>query len=436
MLGERLVHLRDALWSGADSNVLWVGAGYSALVAQLPSWREFLMDAANLIADNDEKAFAIAMVSQGRLRLGAEHIADQLGFNLQRLLRSKFAHVGRPSALIDPRWATTIVTTNYDLLLDHQFGMFARVSARNPDDLFNPGSKLVKIHGSIDDPETCVVSIKHYTRAYDATLEWFLFFLFQSRSVVFVGTSLDRSEPWVPILAKLRRVYPVKNLGPPHYALLAVPSNQEANERGKEMARDFGIVVIPYIPDHNAAAPHSVVHDIMQYLRKEPEGQLRCEDHVLRQAEELFRGESEARDKGRGTSANFVERRDNIALGAVEWVIERGKLGAQDSARCRDLTMNVLFDLLGAEQLIRLEEFNDTTVRMQRVVMKLTWSDLSQLLKLSKPVAKLQKERPEIASILAPLCSFLRLELETRTKNLSASDPRRTKAASLVGDLQ
>ena len=394
------------------------------MVGGLPTWSVFLADCAKNIADPEEYEFAQSMLGAKRYLLAAEHIAEQIGDKLSTILERTFLNESRlinvKKNLIDPRWSSTVVSTNYDLILDNTLGGYTRVSVKNARDLFLRGSKLVKIHGSVDEPETCVVSIRQYTRAYDNSLEWFLFNLFQSKSVFFIGTSLDKSEPWAPILRRIKSVSTDdvgRFTGITHYAVLAVRDDDEARRRGKILMREFGIEIIPYIPNKESNNPHEIVEEILQYLQvpDPPKGTKvpTVADYMIKKAE-WFYNHASANEVVDLRSFISQQNRIRAAFGILNWVHSRGSF-PEHRLRIKSIVLNVLFDILftNSHQLEKnIRAFQDTLLFYSEALD--LFSDYAALKKIA---TKVLSANP-LPRVSMPLLELVRQGLsDTRIAN-------------------
>ena len=152
-----------------------------------------------------------------------------------------------------------LITTNYDTLIEHCLSFHdAVLPSSGIDSLLASRPKIVKIHGSVDRPDTCVASVTNYAKTYDNNLEWYLTHVFSTRTVIFIGSSMNESELFFRVLRFLKANRRVLH---PHYCILSVPDDIAANAHGRRLQR-YGIVTIPFIPDPT----YTFIDEIFDFL--------------------------------------------------------------------------------------------------------------------------------------------------------------------------
>lgn len=165
-----------------------------------------------------------------------------------------------PIARLHPRM---VVTTNYDRVIDQTMPWLVPLLPNTfRQNAFRDEDVLLKLHGTIEKPESWVLTRFQYATAYRELLWSELRDLFANQTVLFVGCSLGTDM----FLDALRTMPPGR--APRHYAILHVRSNDEATARGEELER-LGILVIPYITDdHDHTIVERILHEIRPPLQK------------------------------------------------------------------------------------------------------------------------------------------------------------------------
>jgi hypothetical protein len=259
---ERLDALTEAILQEPDDTVLWIGAGFSAKYAGLPTWMSFLQDLLqqNIPKDSPDFNLIQGLISSGRLAMAAECLQDVIGPKLLDTLTLAF---GRPAQRL-PEYLSyfgvrDVITTNYDNMLEQVLSWYESTSPSDGmEKLISNDFKIVKIHGSISEPQSCVLSLSAYVRAYNVNLHWYLASIFSNYTVVFLGTSMNPAEPYFRVLRLLRAQRRTRKR---HFSIMAVPDSRSGSQEGKRL-QDFGIELIPYIPDKD----HSFIDEIMSYI--------------------------------------------------------------------------------------------------------------------------------------------------------------------------
>lgn len=246
-LRERVEALREQIASRPHRTVLWIGAGHSAYVSSYPTWRRFLEQCTTLVQDDEDRDIISRIVAAGRLRLAAEHLLEILGetlyFRIGEVFATRKASHKSPLSRI---CSTRVVTTNYDSVIEQNMPWYSVVTPHDPvERILDRDFGLIKLHGSHDKPETCVLSSSAYSKVYDREFEWYLTTLFSLNTVVFIGASMDLSEPFFSYLSTLKK-HRIEI--PRHFAVASVRSSREGTVLGKRLA-PYGIELLPYIPN-------------------------------------------------------------------------------------------------------------------------------------------------------------------------------------------
>ena len=256
-LQKRLYKILDTLLDNPQNTVIWIGAGLSAKYGGLPTWRNFLMQVLEKNLNSaDDLEVAKTLIRVEKFSLAAEFLHDMLGDQFRQILVNAFgAFSGTLPDQLAYLTVRDIITTNYDTLLETALPWYKAIS---PSDglelLLSQDFKIVKIHGSVSVPSSCVASVSGYAGAYNSNLHWYLVNVFSQNTVLFLGSSMSPSEPYFRTLKFLKDN---GRLGRQHYSLLAVQNSKFGKREGKRL-HGLGIHVLPYIPDPS----HSILDEL------------------------------------------------------------------------------------------------------------------------------------------------------------------------------
>lgn len=275
----------------AGDCALYVGAGLSAQ-AGLPVWVTFvegLLDWAvhwNLVSAGDAVSHRLAIkegqattvadlifslaIEDGQARAGSDIAVNSVKNKIDLLydyLRSVFlaprTQPGSSSPQPLPEAHQTlsriqfsaVVTTNFDNLLEETYR--ARkgnvYTPRDAEPLLDALSKrdffIVKLYGRLEQPDTVLLSSAQFEDAVRGNISFaqFMETLFFSRTLLFVGASIDGIEDYLKGVTSRRLSTSRK-----HYALVAVHGNAW-QAKASQLEKRYGITVLPYTPrpDHD-----------------------------------------------------------------------------------------------------------------------------------------------------------------------------------------
>lgn len=243
----------------AGECVLYAGAGLSAQ-SGFPTWKDFIHGLLkwaldnSYINDSEADSFraeinigqsdAVADSIISRLRTPADHAL------LNSYLQKVFLRSSSPSALhslLKQIKFSAVLTTNFDNLLE-------RVYKASPGPIYTPKDTdalltdltkrvffILKLYGTLDQPETVMIAPAQYedavagNRLFTQCMET----LFVSRTLLFIGASLDGIEAYLTGI-RLR-----KRIARQHYALVDVQGNAW-RAKADFLERRYGIKVLPY----------------------------------------------------------------------------------------------------------------------------------------------------------------------------------------------
>jgi hypothetical protein len=220
--------------------------------------------------DGPERKIIEDLIHHGRYQIAAELLSELRGPKLVeeicRIFSSpKALSSEHPLRALHPG---TVITTNYDSTLEDAFSEYRSAGPLQPiESIFSFRPKIVKLHGSVSDPSSIVLNVSSYTRTYNKEFEWFLIHVFQNTTVLFIGTSLNESEPYMRFI---RLLSTAQLLNRKHYAFVPFFSEQSKEETDKKVAdrsnelESMGIRALPYIVDEPEG--HAFVDQFLREL--------------------------------------------------------------------------------------------------------------------------------------------------------------------------
>lgn len=257
--------------------VLFLGSGVSASAvtkagARIRQWGAFLEYCANSLPDMRAKDLVAKLLGSQDYLLACEVLRRGLPDAWSDLLHEEFGQIADPSPLhkalvgLDQR---IMVTTNFDKLIEsaieqgsstHYPKIINRLSADAFKMLRDDGRYLVKMHGSIDDPETFIFTKSEYiAKAFENWIYGeFLRTLLATHTVLFVGFSM--SDPAVSALVE-QYAFRFPN-GRPHYILQSSPIDHELIDINKSLRK---LYAIEYDPQDD----HAQLVEVINFMRSE-----------------------------------------------------------------------------------------------------------------------------------------------------------------------
>jgi predicted ATPase len=265
----------------AGECVLYVGAGLSAQ-AGFPTWRPLVQDLLEWAIKNEfiEQSFGDSLhraVKEGEIDPVADSIVSALERQeklLQEHLREIFL---KPSSLPESHRVlkeigfSAVLTTNFDRLLERTYeDMGDRIyTPKDTEPLLEALSKreffILKLYGTLERPETVLVAPAQYEDAIagNRPFSQFMESLFFSRTILFVGASLEGIEDYLEGIQ-------FRGAQRQHYALVAVAGSAwQAKEN--LLLRRYGIQVLPYMLSNDHPEVLEFLQKLAQKVRVETE---------------------------------------------------------------------------------------------------------------------------------------------------------------------
>lgn len=252
---ERFDQLVSCLWR--NSVVPFIGAGVSVSGGFL-TWKEHLRKQGRTAGINS--AVIEAHLAKGEYEAVIEAIeATPRGSDVfAQQLRDAFSKTGSLediTLLISELFSDTLITTNYDRLLEQCFDVGPGVEVQvingtNALDEPDPAKvTIIKLHGDIGKPYSCILGKRHYDAAYGETeldlarpIPKLLRYYFTTSSLLFIGCSLNNDRT-IQVFKAVKG-----ELGdddrPEHFSIEQAPMNEaDLRARNAELL-DLGIVPI------------------------------------------------------------------------------------------------------------------------------------------------------------------------------------------------
>ncbi|TCS02864.1 SIR2 family protein [Caulobacter sp. BK020] len=263
----------------ALANVVpFIGAGLSQ-PGGFPTWKDHLRQqgrTAGLLPDAVE-----AMLAAGDYEGIVHAIEAQLGQPVFRQeLRDAFSRNGTiPPAdyLIAELFSDTLITTNYDRLLEQAFdvGGGRPVQVLTPATILTPPDAdsvtILKLHGDIVAPGGCILSRNQYAAAYgDGAIDpslpipQALDYYFRNSSLLFLGCSLNQDRTVQVFEAIMNRALAESADLPQHFAIEQLPSDEAAL-----IARNAALLRIGVTPIWFPAGAFEFIEEILRLARNE-----------------------------------------------------------------------------------------------------------------------------------------------------------------------
>jgi NAD-dependent SIR2 family protein deacetylase len=272
----RFDQLCDRMASG--DVVPFVGAGLSA-PGGFPTWKDHLRQqgrTAGMAAAEVED-----LLTQGLYEEIVDRIEQQRGADVfAQELRDAFAKNGAiPAAayLVAELFQDTLITTNYDRLIEQSFdfGGDKAVEVLTPETILQPPDAtkvtVIKLHGSINAPASCILSKAQYAAAYGPEainltlpIPQALDYYFRNSSLLFLGCGLNQDRTVRVFEAiKIKAREDGADL-PQHFSIEQCPADEAAL-----IARNEYLLRIGVTPIWFPAGEFDFVEGILRLARNE-----------------------------------------------------------------------------------------------------------------------------------------------------------------------
>jgi hypothetical protein len=234
--------------------VLFVGAGVSA-AAGLPGWGPLIKQ---LVERAKAKHPAADLASEVEALLATSHYVEAITAVAEAVGEQDFVHavtealddrklgkslpaVAQAIAGLAPH-LRAVMTTNLDGLLERAFAGTWPVLHRATGNVTQQGQVIFKVHGTLLDPDTWVMTRDQYDRAMynDPRLSSAVAAAFQARTLLFVGYGLA-DDDFDQVLARIRALS--GGAKPRHFALV---KGSQITDRWRKAREGAGIRVIPF----------------------------------------------------------------------------------------------------------------------------------------------------------------------------------------------
>ncbi|MBN8500659.1 MAG: SIR2 family protein [Sphingomonadales bacterium] len=263
----------------ALANVVpFIGAGLSQ-PGGFPTWKDHLRQQGRTAGLQPDAVDA--MLAAGEYEGIVHAIEAQLGQPVFRQeLRDAFSRNGTiPPAdyLIAELFSDTLITTNYDRLLEQAFdvGGGRPVQVLTPATILTPPEAesvtILKLHGDIAAPAGCILSRNQYAAAYgdgaiDSSLPipQALDYYFRNSSLLFLGCSLNQDRTVQVFEAIMDRALAESADLPQHFAIEQLPSDEAA-----VIARNAALLRIGVTPIWFPAGAFEFIEEILRLARNE-----------------------------------------------------------------------------------------------------------------------------------------------------------------------
>lgn len=249
--------------------IFFIGAGLSkAAHNKLPTWGNLLTNLSEGLPTKKNKELIKQLIRQGRMLDAAQVIHDGLPrADMNARLRETFQIRPIPNSEIysdilkmDPK---TIVTTNYDDLLEKNFEHFSQgteahsicshLSTKLVTDLRSPIRSIVKLHGCVSDPSNVVLDRSSYFKAKRDNPGIFntVSSLMTVNTVLFLGYSIN--DPDIQLILENINIH--SNSDHPHYALMSKFEHPAIRDSMKET---FNIDFVEYPSGDHSKVPEAI----------------------------------------------------------------------------------------------------------------------------------------------------------------------------------
>jgi NAD-dependent SIR2 family protein deacetylase len=222
----------------------FIGAGLSK-AGGFPTWKEHLRGQGRTAGI--DAAYIEDLLSRGGYEAVIAEIEAHRGRDVFiQEIRDVFARTGtvtNTTLLITELFADTVITTNYDRLIEQAFDTGAKnafqvINGLNAlDDPDTDRVSIIKLHGDIGTPGQCILGKDQYDQAYGVgaidmsrPIPKLLEYYYMNNSLLFLGCSLNNDRT-VQVFRAIKHEIEQKYrdiLIPQHFAIEEVPESEQA----------------------------------------------------------------------------------------------------------------------------------------------------------------------------------------------------------------
>ena len=243
---ERNVQRFDQLMERLERGdvVPFVGAGISR-AGGFPTWKDHLRTQGR--TGGIDAAHVEDLLARGEYEAVIAEIEAQRGRDVfVQEIRDVFSRIGTitdTTLLITELFADTVITTNYDRLIEQAFDTGAGSGCEVIDGsnaLDGPSTdrvSIIKLHGDVKRPGHCILSKSQYDRAYGIgdidlgqPIPKFLEYYYKNSSLLFLGCNLNEDRTvrvFGAVKQKMEQEYGDVDI-PQHFAIEQAPDAEEA----------------------------------------------------------------------------------------------------------------------------------------------------------------------------------------------------------------
>lgn len=261
---------------------IFLGAGISAGVhtrtgESVKTWEEFLIDTSKKTGHAEIIKEVKEFLDRKDYLFSCELLKDHFADEWESILKSEYEKIGEITELQEAVLKLKqriIVTTNFDLFIERNWDSINTDATHNLQikngisaDCFlafrDNKDYLIKIHGSINAPDTIIFSLSDYASKAHANWQYgtFIETLLNTHTVLFIGFSMDDATI-ANILAVYAKKYPRSR---PHYAFLP---DYTSDRKIKIMKSHRKLYILPYSSKDNHQELLVLLNELKQEIEK------------------------------------------------------------------------------------------------------------------------------------------------------------------------
>lgn len=258
------------------SVVPFIGAGVS-VAGGFPTWADHLRQQGRTAGIDFYQIEE--WIEQGQYEQIIDHIEKKLGRDVfSQEIRDVFGRTGKISDItfrIQELFSDTIITTNYDRLIEQVFdiGNGPSIQAINSTDATeSPDAEkttIYKIHGDIDKPLKCILSKSQYDDAYgeneidmEKPIPSILRYHYLNSNLLFIGCSLQQDRT-IQVFKEVKK-NSSDSMSIQHFTIESVPADEGLLVKRNAELASLGIAAIWFEPKR-----YDLVEKILRTVRNE-----------------------------------------------------------------------------------------------------------------------------------------------------------------------